>query len=188
MKHRAIAAIALGLLVPAARAATCTSVTLPDSAEVDGKKLVLNGLGLREATMLKVDVYVAGLYLEAKSADGAAIAASDGTKKLVLHFVRDVTAKQMTGAWTEGFEKNAKDLQPLQERIDKLNAAMTDMAIGDEMVFTYRPETGVEVMVKGKVAATIAGKDFAQPFFSIWLGPTPPNEGLKVGLLGGVCK
>ena len=35
----------------------------------------LNGLGLRTATMLKVKVYVIGLYLENKSSDPQAIIA-----------------------------------------------------------------------------------------------------------------
>jgi len=39
-------------------------VTFPDQISVDSRTLLLNGMGLREATILKVDVYVAALYLE----------------------------------------------------------------------------------------------------------------------------
>lgn len=171
----------------AARAATCGGVTYPDSAQIDGKELVLNGLGLREATFLNVDVYVAALYLEQKSSDGAAIAASDTTRRLTLHFVRKVGKGDIAKAWSEGFEKNAKDLKPLQQRIDQLNGWMADVVVGDEIEFTYRPDAGVTVEVKGQEKGTIEGADFATPFFSIWLGPSPPNAGLKTGLLGGGC-
>ena len=33
---------------------------------------------------------------------------------------------------------------------------------------------------------TIAGKDFANALFSVWLGPNPVEKGLKRALLGGV--
>ena len=55
----------------AANAASLAGVTLPDSQQVAGKNLVLNGLGLRSKMMVKV--YVAGLYLEQKSSDPNAI-------------------------------------------------------------------------------------------------------------------
>ena len=59
---------ALLLLSPlcAAAADTCASVALPVRGEAFGAKLVRNGLGLREATFLNVDVYVAGLCLPRK--------------------------------------------------------------------------------------------------------------------------
>ena len=60
------------------RAATLAGVTLPDSTQVAGKTLVLNGVGLR--TKFVVKVYVAGLYLEQKSSDPNAILKSDSPK------------------------------------------------------------------------------------------------------------
>jgi hypothetical protein len=33
----------------------------------------------------------------------------------------------------------------------------------------------------------IPGDDFAETFFSIWLGASPPNGELKAGLLGAPC-
>jgi hypothetical protein len=66
-------------------------VTYPDQITVDGTRLTLNGLGTREATMFKVNVYVAALYLENPSHSGDAICASDETRRLVLHFVRGLS-------------------------------------------------------------------------------------------------
>ena len=45
-------------------AATLAGVTLSDNAQVAGKTLVLNGLGVRKKFVVKV--YVVGLYLEQK--------------------------------------------------------------------------------------------------------------------------
>ena len=51
----------------------CLKVNFPDQTVVDGSTLALNGLGLRQATMLKVNVYVAALYVTKPSADSDAI-------------------------------------------------------------------------------------------------------------------
>ena len=60
---------------------------MPNQITVAGQQLVLNGMGIREATVFNVDVYVAGLYVVQRSSDGNAIAASTTHKRLVLHFV-----------------------------------------------------------------------------------------------------
>ena len=81
--------------------------------------LVLNGLGIRKATFLKVKVYVAGLYLTQKSADPAQILSANAPWQLSLHFVRDVDARDMREAFDEGFKKSAGDkLAALEDRIE----------------------------------------------------------------------
>lgn len=169
-------------------AAECEGVTMPGSVDVDGNKLVLNGLGIREATVLQINVYVAGLYLPAKTKDGGKASGDDVAKRLALKFVRDVDRADITKAWSEGFDKNAKGNKAVfSDRIKKLNSWMANMKVGDDMVFTYVPGKGIEVSVKGAVKGTVEGADFMKVFFSIWLGPNPPNSGLRTGLLGGVC-
>ena len=160
-------------------------VTLPDRIEVDSKTLVLNGMGLRQATFLKVNVYVAGLYLESKSSDADAILRAAGPKRLVMQFVRAVGRKDLVKAWEEGFEKGAgTSHEALKERIATLDSYMSDMPKGSVMSFTYLPGKGVVVEVQGAVKGTIPGADFAEAFYRIWLGADPPNAGLKEGLLG----
>ncbi len=171
-----------------ASAAECEDISYDETIEVNGTTLELNGMGIREATFLQVNVYVAALYLENTSNDGPAIAASGETKRLVLHFVRDVEVDDITSAYDESFETNAgRGLSGIQDRVNTLNSWMEDMAVGEQMVFTYIPGSGVEVSVKGNVKGVIEGDDFARVFFLIWLGSEPPNEGLRTGLLGGRC-
>ncbi len=160
-------------------------VSFPDRITVNGDNLALNGLGTREATIFKVNVYVAALYLETPGRDGETIARAEETKRLILHFVRKVGEPDITSAWREGFEKNAGDeLAAYEERIETLNSWMTRMTDGDRLTFTYLPGAGLEVSVKGAIKGTIEGSDFAAVFFSIWLGDSPPNRGLREGLLG----
>jgi hypothetical protein len=176
---------ALVFLTAAAYPMERDGISFPDRIEVNGAALALNGLGTREATIFKVNVYVAGLYLENPGPDGEAIVRSEETKRLILHFVRKVSESDITSAWTEGFEKNAGgDLPVFKERIRILNSWMTGMADGEKMMFTYVPGGGLEVSVKGEVKGVIEGSDFASVFLSIWLGGSPPNRGLRDGLLG----
>lgn len=166
-------------------AAEQNGITYPDNITVSGTPLVLNGLGTREATMFNVDVYVAALYVENPSSSGSDIYNSDETRRLILHFVRDVGMDDITGAWQQGFENNAANrVASMQDDITLLNSWMSEMKDGERMQFTYISGTGLEVSVRGTVKGTIPGSDFASAFFSIWLGANPPNSGLKSGLLG----
>lgn len=185
----ALAVSALLMLVGPALAATCRDVAFPDSVKAGDAELVLNGLGLRKATFLKVRVYVAGLYLLRKSSDAGQILGADRRWRLVLRFVRDVDASDIRDAFREGFEKSAGDkLDGLRKRIDALNALMVDFKTGQYLSFTGDPAKGVAVDVNGAGGGTIEGADFATALLAIWLGPKPPNDDLKSGLLGGKCE
>jgi hypothetical protein len=179
--------LCLALAMPA-QAAECGGVRMPDSVTVNGTALTLNGLGIREATVFNVDVYVAGLYLEHRSTSGPAIVQSTETRRLVLHFVRDVSHEEMAEAFQQGFSRNAGGALPtLSARINRLTSWMPELHEGSVVTFTYTAGAGVQVQTGNTVRGTIEGDDFARVFFSIWLGSTPPNAGLKRGLLGGRC-
>jgi len=187
-----ILAVFLGIAglsaVASADAAECAGASFPDSKEIAGRTLKLNGLGVREATIFKVDVYVAGFYSMATSTSGGALITAPGPKHLALLFVRDVSTEDLTGAWEEGFRKAAdENLPALQDRVDQLNRWMDAVKDGETMMFTYIPGTGTEIALRGAKKGVIPGEDFAEALFTIWLGPEPPNEGLKAGLLGGKC-
>jgi hypothetical protein len=174
--------------VETAVAKECHGINVPEQVQVQASPLMLNGLGLRQATMFKVNVYVAALYVAQKSTDANAILASNTPKKLVLHFVRDVDGADLTKAWDEGFEHNAQEQLPaLKTRIEQLKGWMADMKSGQQLAFTHKPGAGIEVEVNGAVQGTVEGDDFARAFLAIWLGAKPPNPDLKAGLLGGAC-
>ena len=115
-------AVALALGTGIAHGKECKGVNFPDQVQVDGSSLALNGLGLRQATAFKVNVYVAALYVAKPSADANALLGSSTPSELVLHFVRNVGADDLRKGWSEGFEKNSKpELPALKERIATLN-------------------------------------------------------------------
>lgn len=183
MRLAPIVAACWFVLAPAV-AGQLAGVSLPDEDSAGGRALTLNGIGLREATLLKVDVYVAGLYLEERSSDARAILASEGAKRIRMRFVRNVSRDELAKAWEEGFERNVADVEPHRQGLAALVGAMSDVRKGDDIVITTVPGQGTTVTVKGKDAATIPDEGFGKAIWSLWLGPKPPNPGLKAGLLG----
>jgi hypothetical protein len=183
-----LAILSVLLDIGAVHGRECAGISFPEALRSEGVTLKLNGLGLREATMFKVDVYVAALYVTQTSRDAGAILNSNAPKELILHFVRDVERADVNKGWQEGFEKNAEGaLAALKERMEAFKALMPDMKTGQRLRLVHKPGTGVQVDIDNAVKGTIKGDDFAKALFSIWLGSHPPNPGLTAGLLGGPC-
>jgi hypothetical protein len=181
-------ALSLGLAPLSAFAGECAGITLPDAVSVDGKPLVLNGMGLREATIFKVDVYVAALYVEHRSADAAALVTGEQLKQLRIHFVRDVSREDMLENMERALRAGAGAKYPaLEARFNQLKSWMTALHSGDEFIITYRPNVGIDVLSGTRSLGPIAGKDYADAILRIWLGEHPPTPELKRGLLGGPC-
>ena len=159
-------------------------VTLPATVDAGGHQLVLNGGALRKKAVFKV--YVAGLYLPARSQDANAILAADEPRELRMQFVRDVGKDKMCEAWEESLKNNTPDADStLQAEFKELCGWMQDLKKEDVMTFTYVPGTGTSVTVAGQAKGSIAGKPFADALFRSWIGPKPgPGEGFKKNLLG----
>jgi hypothetical protein len=176
------AAIPVMLAVSVLTAAALAGVTLPDTLKSGETTLKLNGLGLRKKAMFKV--YVGGLYLESPSKDAGAILATDQAKAIRMHFLRDLTKAQLVEAFQEGFDANAKDKTGQKAAFDKMLALVPDVKEGDTLMFTYLPGKGTTLQVGNKELGVFVGKGFGDAVFSIFLGPKPPSEDLKKGMLG----
>lgn len=184
MKRLLAAALALAVATPAL-AKKVAGVEFPDTVEVGGQKLTLNGAGLRKRFVIQV--YAGGLYLPARSGDAASIVASDVPKRVRMVFLRTVTKAQVMDAYREGFEKNSggpglKDLLPKLDRIAE--AIPAELRQGAEMFVTYVPGEGTTVAAAGGGKVTVEGKEFADALFKNWLGASPADESLKAALLG----
>ncbi|MCP3165647.1 chalcone isomerase family protein [Myxococcus qinghaiensis] len=180
-------AVALCLLfaVPAfAKEVEVAGVKYPETAKVGDKELKLNGVGLRKKFVVKV--YTVGLYLETPSKDAAQVLAADESKRVRMYMLRDLDKKTITEAIVDGFKKNAGAKMPaLQERLNTFTAEIPDLKKGDELILTYIPGTGTQIQSKKEgEKISVAGKDFADALFSVWLGKDPVDDGLKDGMLG----
>ena len=174
--------LAASTLHTAALARELEGATLADTLKAGEKTLNLNGLGLRKKAMFKF--YVGGLYLESPSKDAGAILASDQAKAIRLHFLRDLKKGQLVEAFQEGFDANAKDKAAQKAAFDKMLALVPDVKEGSTMTFTYVPGKGTTLQAGDKELGEFEGKAFADAVFSIWLGPKPPSEDLRKGMLG----
>ena len=83
------------------RAATLAGVTFPDTVTVDGSTLLLNGLGLREATRLRVRAYVGGLYLEQRTSDARTVIDSHQLKQVRMEFLRSIDRRNLASGWAD---------------------------------------------------------------------------------------
>jgi len=181
IRNAALTLLAVSILGTVTLAAELAGATLPDTMSAGDKMLKLNGLGLRKKAIFKV--YVGGLYLESKSKDADKILASDQAKAISMYFLRDLTKTQLSDGFKEGFAANAKDQTTQKAAFDKMSALVPDVKEGDTMTFTYVPGKGTALQVGNKALGTFEGKGFADAVFSIWLGPNPPTEDLKTGML-----
>jgi hypothetical protein len=174
--------LTVALLGATARAGELAGVTMPDTLSAGGKTLKLNGLGLRKKSIVKV--YVGGLYVETLTQDPEKVLAADEGKAIRMHYVRSLSKKQITDGFQEGFEANARDKAGQKAAFDQMLALIPDVKEGDTLTFIYLPGKGTVVQSGNKDLGTFEGKGFADAVFSIWLGPKPPTEDLRKGMLG----
>ena len=163
-------------------AATLDSVAFEDKVNVEGKDLVLNGIGIRKATFLKIKVYYGALYLEQKTKDQNSFLPTTAPKHIIMHFVREVEAKKLRDAFVEGMEAANKNHVALKTQLEKFNSFI-DNVVKDDLIKITFTEEGVTLNVKSKPAEKIAGKEFSHALLNIWF-TNPRDENLRTGLLG----
>jgi hypothetical protein len=173
---------------PARADRVCAHVHLPEKIDSLGETLLLNGLGVRRATFLNVKVYVAGLYLARPTTSIPEILQPTRSKQLTLHFVRHVSRGDMLSAIRDGLHDNASAEEAAAEQhVQSMERYLPDLHTGTVLRLAYRPKRGLQVFANDKLVGIEKDDTFANLLFRIWLGPKPPDSGLKAGLLGGEC-
>lgn len=186
----AMGRIALGLcavvLPSTVEAAEVGGVRLADRTEArDGTPLVLHGAGVRDK--FYYDIYVAALYLPQSGQSAEAILAADQPARVEIYFVyEEIERDDLVDAWREGFEENNPDdvLARLEPSIQRFVDLFSDTAAGDTFTIEYVPGEGTQVAIDGEHADTILGGDFFRALLAAFVGPEPPDKGLKRGMLG----
>ncbi len=166
-------------------AATLADVSFQDKVQVgEEQQLVLNGLGLRKATLFGIHVYVGALYLEEKESSSEKILSEEGRRRIVMHFLRDVDSDSLRDAWRKGLEKNAEITPEVDAGLRQLNSLMQDVEEGQRFTVDFYSDGGVSVTDPAGDIKRVSEGGFALPLLSVWLGPKPPNADLKSGMLG----
>ncbi len=179
-----VAALVLGgVLAGPAHARSKAGVSMAETMSVGGATLNLNGMAVRKKFI--VSVYVGGLYLAKPARSESEVLTPDTPKALIMHFVHDVDADKLKGAYRDGFSSNARGLMAAEKaNMDRFLSKVGAVKEGDKIVFTYVPGKGSTVVFPGGAAESFQGKGFADAYLAVFVGKDPPTDDLKDGLLG----
>lgn len=156
-------------------------VEFPETKTVNEMSLVLNGLGLRLATIFGVKVYVGALYLDKKETDTNKILANTNPKQVVMHFLRDVEKEDLIKGFKEGFENNGINYKENQDKWDVLFNTLPNVKEGEKITITLEKD-GITVATKNNTEV-LKGFPPANKFVALWIQEAP-NDELKEGMLG----
>lgn len=175
------------LLSGNAGAMEVSGVKLADSIHLGSRDLVLNGAGLRTRFLFKV--YVAALYLGARTHDAQVALNQPGEKRVELHLLRELSDEKMLHAFNEVMNANhtpaeMQALQPQMQQLTGIFHAIGEVKDGDVVVLDYLPDHGTQIIVNGVLKGDIPGEVFNHALFKVWLGDKPAQPDLKQKLLG----
>jgi hypothetical protein len=178
----------LSIVVPfwlMAHAAELDGLPIPDTLQVEGRTLHLNGFGLRTYSVLDLHIYIASLYLEHPSNNPDAIIRSPETKLLTVRFERGIGADRARDAWRENLENNCVapcHLDP--QDVERFLSLVPAMHAGDNYNLLFR-QNGATVTVNGQEIGTFSKRQFAEVMLATFIGPNAKLPELRQALLRG---
>ena len=159
-------------------AATVGGITLPKKQD----NLMLQGAGLlRKGLIFKI--YVGALYLEEPAHAHAVL--SDVPKRIDIHYFHHTPKKYMLKVAEETLRENLSPEQykALSPKIEKLHNAFMNGRKGSFASIVHEPGKGLCYAFDNEPVITIPGDDFANAYFSIWLGERPSSRSVKEAML-----
>ena len=166
---------------------TVSGVKYPESLDLAGQKLQLNGAGVRYKAIIKV--YTAGLYMSKKADTPDAVLATPGAKRMSITMLRDIDSADLGKLFTRGVEDNMDKaafakLIPGLMRMSQLFTDCKKLNAGDTFNIDWVPGTGTVISVKCAHTEPFKEPEFYNALLRIWLGPAPADWKLKESLLG----
>lgn len=195
MKHyskhfaRAWVLVAALAALPAMAVTEVKGVKFPDTYQLNGQTLQLNGAGVRVKVIL--DVYAAGLYVVKPDTNASTVVGQAGPKSMEIVLLRDLTGEDFADATVKGFKANnsAADQAKYQSKLEEIKTMMVNFGQvkkGSVIQIDFVPGEGTHVLIDGKRRGPeVTGDDFQQAVLRIWLGNKPVDDDLKHSLLGG---
>lgn len=184
MKMKSFVTTLFALLSLNVFALTVDGISFDDKVNVQGQELILNGVGIRKATFLKIKVYYGGLYLENKTNNPNDFLDSSTPKQIVMHFVRDVSSNDLKKTYSEAFHAaNKETYASMLTLFEEFNSNFQrDMKKGERMVFTFTKD-GVSFKAADFSSKTFGDANFSKAVLRMWF-INPQDNGLTEGLLG----
>ncbi len=172
-----------------------TGMEFPDEITVETPSahytLKATGVGIREKTIFKVNVYVIVSYIDSAvtlHGDlGEAIINLDAAKRLQMDLVRSFSREKLINAFREVIEKNYTDTAPFAADMDTFFAYWDrDARDKDQIIFQYLPGQGLTTSLNGEVKGVIKNFAFTEALWTVWFGEKPASDGLKRDLLAEI--
>ena len=173
-----------------------TKTEYPDkvTVTVGGEEvtLVATGVGLREKTFAKVDVYSIvsyvqeGALLDDQGHDaGYGLMMAEVPKRIQMDLRRGFSRKKLIDAFEGVIKKNYDDMSAFEADMATFFAYFErDAEEKDQLIFDYVPGGGLTTTLNGEVKGTIDNSAFVQALWTVWFGKKPASGGLKKDLLG----
>lgn len=185
----------------------------------EGKRtLELLGVGAREKTILKVNVYALGLYVDAAAATPllqraagrlerkkalkdagfqAVLLRDDVAKSLRWVMARDVGAADVAEAFRDSLEPRVQRMARTAEEKAAATAALAtlrgwfdagELQEGTELLFHWEPGAKLHVLVGGVAKGTIVHPVLCAALFDVYVGADPISSGAKKAILAGAWR
>lgn len=143
------------------------------------------GTGLRKKAWFKV--YAACFYVEGSIDLGdepyERAIRGDFPKRMVMHFLRDVGADKIQGAFRDGIRKT------LPEGHDEAMETFCglfgeEVKNGEQIVLDYLPKDGLSVAQAGQNLGNVTDPELIAALWATWFGEDPISKDLKKQLVG----
>ncbi len=189
IKKLTVAVLSLLMVSSVAFASGAKDIKLPGQMKSGVSDLLLNGSGIRikKIGFMKLDLYVAGLYLTQKSTDVEAMTVKDEGMAIKLHITsKMINSKRMSKATNEGFETSTGgNTAAIKSEINDMIGVFKDgIKVGDVYDLVYVPQVGTQIFKNGELKTTVKGLEFKKALFGIWVGEKAVQKDLKQGMAG----
>jgi hypothetical protein len=168
----------------AAHAAELAGVQMPDHKVIEGVPLTLNGMGLRTYSVLKIHIFVAGLFVSQPSHDPQVIMASPDPKLIRFVFLHDVDAEKGRDSWQKSLNANCQAPCHLPTaEVAKFLASVPPMNKGDTVDILFAHQ-GIDFSVNGHSLGQVTDPLLAQVILRGYIGPEASPPSVRDGMLG----
>ncbi len=190
MKRTLLVALLLAVpLIAGAITEPKTKTEYPDQITVGDITLVATGVGLREKTFAKVDVYSIVSYVAEgaefdRDKDSNGLATADVPKRIQMDLRRGFSRSKLIAAFEDVIKKNYDDMSAFEaDMATFFDYFERDAEEHDQLIFEYLPGRGLVSTLNGEVKGTITNTAFVEALWTVWFGEKPASGGLKKDLL-----
>lgn len=177
---RTFAAFSLACAGVAAQAVEIEGHLIPESVQLGGRPLVLNGAAVRRFAIFKIEV--AALYLAERQSTVEAVSAAPGPKRLRLVMLRSVSADDLHRKFISDLRSVGApaELGQLEREIAAIGDMFRKVTLreGDVITLDWLPGSGFVAAHNGRAlsAAPLAPELLYRLVLRIFVGPDASRE------------